>query len=134
MRWGRAVGVWLAIAVAMVVQGTAREALLRPSVGELLAHQISSVTGSGIILAALFLSFSWLGLDGSPKRQLQLGGFWLLLTIAFEFGFGHWVAGHSWSRLLADYDLASGRLWIVVLLTTFAGPRAVGWIRARRGH
>ena len=33
----------------------------------------------------------------------------------FELGFGHWVAGHPWSRLLADYDLLAGRIWVLVL-------------------
>jgi hypothetical protein len=37
------------------------------------------------------------------------------MTIAFEFGFGHYVAGHSWSRLLADYNLANGRVWSLFL-------------------
>jgi apolipoprotein N-acyltransferase len=40
----------------------------------------------------------------------------LLATIAFEFGFGHFVAGHSWSKLLADYNVFNGRLWLLVLV------------------
>jgi hypothetical protein len=28
----------------------------------------------------------------------------------FEFGFGHWVVGDSWSNLLGAYNLAEGRV------------------------
>jgi hypothetical protein len=29
-------------------------------------------------------------------------------TVAFELTFGHYVMGHPWSRLLADYNLLAG--------------------------
>jgi hypothetical protein len=38
------------------------------------------------------------------------------MTVAFEFGFGHYVAGHSWSLLLADYNLLAGRVWSLFLI------------------
>ena len=62
-------------------------------------------------------------------QALGLGVLWLVMTVTFEFSFGHWVAGHSWSRLLADYDLAAGRVWILFLLWITLLP----WI-AWRGH
>jgi hypothetical protein len=41
--------------------------------------------------------------------------------VGFEFLFGHFIAGHSWSRLGQDYNLLAGRVWIFVLLViTFA--------------
>lgn len=56
-----------------------------------------------------------------------MGGFWLALTVAFEFAFGRAVAGHSWARLLRDYDVRRGRFWTAVLVVTFLAP----WIAAR---
>jgi apolipoprotein N-acyltransferase len=47
---------------------------------------------------------------------------WLALTVAFEFGFGHYAAGHSWSELLADYDPTSGRVWILIPLWVALAP------------
>jgi hypothetical protein len=52
---------------------------------------------------------------GSAKEAWIIGACWLLMTIAFEFGFGHYVAGHSWSRLIADYNLLEGRVWSLFL-------------------
>lgn len=34
--------------------------------------------------------------------------------MAFEFGFGHWVAGESWQDLLAAYDVRRGEIWALV--------------------
>jgi hypothetical protein len=28
--------------------------------------------------------------------------------------FGHYVAGHGWARLLDDYDVVAGRVWLAV--------------------
>jgi hypothetical protein len=58
----------------------------------------------------------------STAQALGVGALWLGLTVAFEFLFGHYVAGHSWARLVQDYDLLSGRLWPLVLLWVAAAP------------
>jgi hypothetical protein len=129
MNWPLAVAVWVAMAILMMANGALRERLLTPRWGELQAHQLSSLSGSVIVLAVCFLALPRLAAT-STALQLQLGLGWLLLTIVFEFGFGHWVAGHSWKRLVADYDLLHGRLWLLVLLSTFAGPWLMGHLHA----
>jgi hypothetical protein len=35
---------------------------------------------------------------------------------------GHYVLGAPWPRLLADYDVIHGRIWILVLITTVTAP------------
>jgi hypothetical protein len=59
------------------------------------------------------------------RAAIAVGGTWLVLTILFEFGFGHYVDGKSWSELLADYDLTDGRVWTLVLLWIAAGPAVI---------
>ena len=44
------------------------------------------------------------------------------MTDCFEFGFFHSEAGAPWEKLLADGNLFAGRLWGLVLPTTFCGP------------
>ena len=58
-----------------------------------------------------------------------IGVLWLALTVAFEFGFGHFVAGHSWSRLGQDYNLLAGRLWVLILLWLAVAPSLFYWWR-----
>lgn len=131
MPWARLFAVWLALALLMIAHGWLRQWLAVPVLGELRAHQLSCFTGALIIVAVSALTLGWLGAVGSPRRQLAIGLVWLATTIVFEFVFGHWVAGHSWQRLLADYDLTAGRLWLVVLAATLLGPWLAGRLRRR---
>jgi len=59
---------------------------------------------------------------------------WTAMTVCFEFGFFHFVAGVPWEKLLADYNLFAGRLWVLVLLTTLGGPAMIGVIQERVGR
>lgn len=109
-----------------VANGVLREYTYGPFVGDLTAHQISTVT-------AVF--FAWLAYrpfwDRWPLYDeagaWTVGGVWLVLTVAFEFSFGHWVAGHSWQALLGDYDIPSGRIWPIFLLWIAVLPRVMLW-------
>lgn len=131
MNWRRAAGVWLGLALWMIVQGVAREALLAPSVGALAAHQLGSIAAVLVVIGVSAATLRWIGAT-TARAQLQLGLAWLASTLLFELVFGHWIAGHSWSRLLADYDLGAGRLWPLVLLATLGAPRLAGWLLAPR--
>lgn len=116
-----------------VANGTARDFLYQGSMGELAAHQVSCLTAGALFLAYMIL------LDrrvpfADPKVAWRVGAMWLAMTLAFEFLFMHYAAGHPWSRLLADYDVAAGRLWVLVLAVVGAGPRLVLAIRRRPGR
>jgi hypothetical protein len=41
---------------------------------------------------------------------------WLGLTVAFELIFFHHAMGHPWSRLLHDYNVFAGRVWVTLLM------------------
>jgi hypothetical protein len=58
----------------------------------------------------------------SVVHAITVGAVWTLMTLAFEFTFGRWVAKHPWQRLLRDDNLAAGRLWSLVLLSIFLAP------------
>ncbi|MDH3304787.1 MAG: hypothetical protein OEM50_03900 [Gammaproteobacteria bacterium] len=44
------------------------------------------------------------------------------MTIVFELGFGHFVPGRSFSRLVADYNLLQGRVWVLFLVWVAVMP------------
>lgn len=131
MSWPRAIAGWFALVVMMILNGITREGLLQPVLDPLHSHQLSSVTGIAIILAASWWLVPWIGAR-SGGEQLSLGVTWLAWTVAFEFSFGHWVAGHSWRDLVADYDVSAGRLWLLVLIATALAPWLIGRVRALR--
>lgn len=130
MSWLRAILGWLLLSLLMVLNGVVRQAWMAPNLAPLQAHQLSSIVGVVIILAAAWLVVPWIG-AGTSAEQWALGFAWLVCTVAFEFSFGHWVAGHPWRALFADYNLAAGRLWSVVLLATTLAPWLVGRLRTR---
>jgi hypothetical protein len=115
---------WLGGPVIGIANGTAREKLYKDRVGDLTAHQISTATA-----LALFSAYFW---ELERRRPIptrataaQIGATWGVLTIAFEFGFGHYVAGESWEDLLADYNLTRGRLWGLIPLWMIVGPATI---------
>jgi hypothetical protein len=112
---------WPALAVIAIINGSLRQFTYGQHMPELAAHQLSTVTGTLLIGAAVWaLNRAWP--IGSAKAAWMIGVCWLLMTIAFEFGFGHYIAGHSWSRLLADYNLLAGRVWPLFLAWITVAP------------
>lgn len=114
---------WLAMAVAAILNGTIRQFITQPLLGVWPAHVLHTLLFCAVLLAAIFWFVGRFGPYGVGPL-LAMGLFLLLLTVAFEFGFGHYVAGHAWSALLADYNLLQGRVWVLVLLTELFGPLA----------
>lgn len=93
--------------------------------GELTAHYISTATL--ILLLGLYM---WLLARKWPlpsrRAALRIGVTWVVLTAAFDFGFGHYVDGKSWAELAGDYDLAAGRVWSLILVWIAIAPTIVG--------
>lgn len=112
---------WFALMIIAITNGAFRESVIRKFASELTAHQISCLTG--IILIGLAV---W-GLERLWPLQLaaqawNIGLIWLIMTLIFEFGFGHYVMHHPWDELLHDYNLFAGRLWILVLIWVTISP------------
>ena len=125
----RALVAWCGLMAVAVANGTFRVAVLNPRLGERTGHVISTVMLCALVLILTGLLVPWIA-PASPRDAVVVGAVWLGLTLAFEFGFGHYVAGKPWSVLLADYDVAAGRIWILVLITTLSAPFILG--RARK--
>jgi hypothetical protein len=123
----KAFGVWLAMLLAAFLNGALRELLLIPLVGEYVGHVLSVILLSGAIFGLTYLFVKTLR-PLSTHTLLRIGGFWLVLSLSFEFGFFHYVMRESWEKLLADYNLFQGRLLIAVWLTTLFAPLICGKI------
>jgi hypothetical protein len=126
--WRRWTAAWLGGTVLAIGNGVAREALYADRVGDLAAHQISTATFLALF-AAYFAALERRWPIATTRRAVEIGATWVLLTVGFEFGFGHWVDGKSWSELLENYDLASGHLFVLVLLWVGVGPAVVRALR-----
>ncbi|MBU7044498.1 MAG: hypothetical protein HXS47_12980 [Theionarchaea archaeon] len=109
-----------------IINGTLRNQVYGPKVTELLAHQLSTVIYIVVFILVMVLLFSQTNAPYTQKDLIIIGIVWLTLTVLFEFGFGHYVIGHSWSRLIHDYNIFQGRIWALVLITELIGPYIIG--------
>jgi len=118
---GRYLLAWFPMILIAVANGALRAAWLVPRLGEHAARQVSTLLL--IALFALYIGYvarRWP--IASSGEALAVGGLWLALTLVFEFGIGRFVSGLSWQQMIAEYDLAAGRLWALVPLWVAAAP------------
>ena len=86
---------WLLFLPIPIINGLLREKWYKSIIGEMVSHQVGAV-----VISAIFLLYAYVFLNGKvlmlTSRQLwQIGLFWLVLTLMFEFGLGLF-AGRSW--------------------------------------
>jgi hypothetical protein len=123
----RSVVVWFLFILAESLNGTVRNLWLIPAVGdERLAHVISFITGSILIVAIATIFIQWLKAQRF-SQLLGVGVLWVLLTLGFELCLGRLVLGYSWERIAADYNLIEGGLMPIGLILVMLAP----WIATK---
>ena len=111
---------WLPMIFIAVINGAARDLLYKNYVGELTAHQISTVT----LIIALWIYIQFIIKKYTPrseKKALFIGIFWMALTVIFEFGLGI-ARGHSLSQLFNNYNILKGRIWVLIPIWITIAP------------
>jgi hypothetical protein len=130
----RALAVWLILIGVEFVHGILRTSFLVPVVGDFRARQIGVFIGSALILVVACLLVGWLRAPDT-KSLLLVGVLWLVLTVAFELGFGHFVFGRSWESLGEDYNIPKGGLLpfglVVLVFSPLIAARMRGVKNAR---
>ncbi len=120
MKTSRILLAWVPMLLLAIANGAARDLIYGRWIGRLRAHQMST-----IILVMVLWSYIGIFTKKNPFRspeQAMLTGFlWALLTLGFEFGFGIY-RGMPWQQILSDYDLAAGRLWLLIPVTLACAP------------
>lgn len=112
---------WFAMLIVAVANGLVRDLTYGRHMEALLAHQLSTLMGC-VLLGGVIRFFVRRWPPASRRQSLAVGLGWMLTTIAFEFVFFHFVGGHSWAALLANYNLFAGRVWVVLLLWIAIAP------------
>jgi hypothetical protein len=125
---GRYLLAWTPMVFIAIANGALRVLTFGKMLPVLRAHQLP--TAIGIVALGLYIwAVIRLWPPSSAQQALRIGCVWVLLTIAFEFTFGRVVMGNSWSRLLQDYNLLQGRVWLVVLAWLALAPYALHRLR-----
>lgn len=112
---------WLGLVLLAIINGALREKGYGRHMSALSAHQLSTAIGL-VLFGGYIWCFSGLFLPASAAQAVTIGLMWLVMTIVFEFVFGHYVMGHAWRVLLQDYNLFRGRVWVLVLVWTAVAP------------
>jgi hypothetical protein len=120
---------WIGMVVLAILNGAIREKIYGPFMQELSAHQLST-----FIALVIFGLYIW-ALTGiypieSSIQAFLIGAMWVIMTILFEFIFGHFVMRHPWSKLFHDYNLLKGRVWLLVLIWTAIAPYVFYQVRS----
>lgn len=126
----RATVIWLGILLLAIGNGALRELLISPRTSPQFGHVLSTVLLCVLIAAVAWFTIPWIA-PATRSRALAAGGWWLGLTLAFEFLAGHYLFGDSWDKLLADYSIARGRIWPLVPLVTLVAPLWAQTFRSR---
>ncbi len=120
--------VWIAIAILAIGNGLFRESVLVAYLGQGAALPISGISLSIIVFIVTYLAFPIFGKNDS-LAYILIGFQWVLMTLLFEFVFGHYVIGKSWSDLFQIFNVLKGNLFIVVLVTSLFSPLIVSKIK-----
>jgi hypothetical protein len=105
---------WFVLGVLMTANGILRELVLRRHIGVDAAGVVSLLLGAGIILVGTRHLLR--ALTGASHGMLAVASLTLVvLTVLFEFTFGHWVDGKPWSELAAAYAIWRGEPWLLLL-------------------
>jgi hypothetical protein len=124
--WSRVIAVWLLVMAIEFVHGTLRWIFLRPRVGDFRSGQIGVFTGSVLFLLVVYFCEPWVKLRNAADC-LHVGALWVILTLTFEWSFGHYAMGRSWENIGAEYNLLRGGLMPIGLVIFGMSP----WIAWR---
>ena len=131
--FARALGVWFVLIAVEFAHGILRTIFLVPVVGDLRARQIGVFTGSILILAVVYLLVPWLQAV-ETKCLILVGVLWVVLTVTFEFTFGHFVFRRSWKDLASDYNILRGGFLLLGLVVLLFAPVIAVWLRGGSGR
>ena len=115
------VGIWLTLFAVESLHGLMRRLVLEPQLGDLLARQVSVLTGSVLIILVFWFTLRRLG-SQTRRRWWEVGFLWLTLTLAFEIGLGR-VTGLPWDRITSDFDVRHGGFLGLGMLVILVAPR-----------
>ena len=124
----RVLALCVALAGVETLHGIARTVLLAPRIGKARAVQLSVVSGTLLAFGVCALLVPGIGLQGA-RQHLILGLALAAFMATFDMAFGRLVLRLKWSRILQDFNPASGNYLSLGLLALTGLP----WLVWRMG-
>lgn len=112
---------WFGLMIMAILNGMLRVFIYGTFMPEIRAHQLSTFSGIFLIGFAVWIIHTFFPIK-SKNEAFLIGIIWFVITILFEFIFGHFVMKHTWKKLLHDYRIDKGRIWSFFLVWIFIVP------------
>lgn len=122
--------IWVMIALLAILNGIFRESILVSYLGQSMALSVSGITLCLIVFIVTYLSFPLFG-KHHALTYFFIGLQWVFMTLLFEFFFGHYMMGKSWSDILQVFNIMKGNLFIIVLIISLFSPLFVAKIKSK---
>lgn len=123
------IGIWVLFVGIAILNGAMREKFLVPSIGAQLALPLSGILLSAFIFLITLGMVPFLNLS-DPLSLWLVGIFWVFLLLIFEFIFGHYVMEEPWKKLLEQFNIFKGNLFLMVIVTTAVSPYVTAKLRS----
>ena len=107
-----------------VINGLVRDCAMQSLLGRY-ALPLSGISLCSLVLALAWLCIPRLGVS-RPGQLVSMGLVWAGLAVVFEGVLGL-AMGRALAEVLAAYDMASGNLWLLVVLCVGCAP----WVAAK---
>jgi uncharacterized protein YneF (UPF0154 family) len=118
---------WVVLLIVAIINGAVRNTFYTNKIGDLRAHQLSSFIYALLILLVTYFFLVLVPVEYNLYDLEILGLIWVIMTIIVEFILGHFIMKKPWKKLLDDYNLLKGRIWIMVLLIMLSAPYMVNY-------
>lgn len=126
-KYMQAAGIWLLIIPAAILNGALRENVLN-RLGD------AALPLSGITLSICIFGVSYMLIpkikNCTPKDYVLFGALWFFLTNLFDLSM-FLSEGGGFLDLVKAYDISTGNLWMLVVLTASISPFVVWKIRSK---
>ena len=114
--------VWLFVALAAMMNGMFRSLFLVPRLGDHAAHVLSVLMMMILVLLLSSVLVNRFLREYGNSDLFLIGFLWMAMSVSVDFLFEYFVMDVPWRVILRDYNLFSGRIWLLVLVTEIIGP------------
>jgi len=119
------------LAAAETLHGIVRAAVLVPRIGKKTALKVAIVTGSLLAFALCWWRVPAMGTTATLPL-LGIGAVLALFMAAFDIALSRWLLRRPWSRVLEDFNPATGNYLLFGLLLLASFPWLVMQLQSAR--
>ncbi|WP_189379432.1 hypothetical protein [Thalassotalea profundi] len=120
--------IWLLIVLLAIANGVLRDKVLAQLLGKKLALPLSGISLSTLIVIVASNTIHFTGLS-TFKGFINLGVYWLSITVIFEYTMGLFVEKKSLHEINQVFNIKKGNLFVLVLIVVTLAPPLIAYYK-----